>query len=329
MPTPEQIKRYSAAPLAFIAELMIPGARGPVRFGDAMADFQRETFAALAPALLAVACGSKPPIGRYWIERTKGGSKDSDLACAILWLVAFTRRPLTGQVGAADADQADELRRAAVAILRLNPWLEQRVEIRASEVRSHATESIVEIIAADKAGSHGARPDVLILNELSHVTRQEFAENLLDNAAKVPHGLAIIATNAGFTDTWQERWRAIAKTSGRWAFHQFTQPAPWLDPAEIAEAERRNSRSRYLRLWWGVWSTGGGDALDADDLAAAFDATARPLISTEPEFGFAAGLDLGIRRGHAAITVLGFNWATHRNPSGKVPNLVTAGGRPD
>jgi hypothetical protein len=41
MPTPEQIRRYASDPAAFIAGLTIPGARGPVLFGDAMADFQR------------------------------------------------------------------------------------------------------------------------------------------------------------------------------------------------------------------------------------------------------------------------------------------------
>jgi len=80
-------------------------------------------------------------------------------------------------------DQADELRKAAKDILRLNPWLATRIEIQSWKIICNATASECEIIAADVAGSHGARPDVLILNELSHVTKQEFAENLLDNAA--------------------------------------------------------------------------------------------------------------------------------------------------
>jgi Phage Terminase len=183
MPTNEQFRKYASDPVAFIADLTIPGARGAVRFGKAMPAFQRDEFKALAPALLAVANGQKPPIGRYWWERTKGASKDSDLACALLWLLAFTRKPLLCQVGAADQDQADELRKAAKDVLRLNPWLGQRIEIQRSQILCGGTSSVVDIIAADTAGSHGARPDVLILNELSHVTKQEFAENLMDNAA--------------------------------------------------------------------------------------------------------------------------------------------------
>ena len=313
MPTPEQIRRYATDPAAFIADLTIPGARGSVRFGDVMADFQRERFASIIPALVAVANGEKPPIGRHWWEATKGASKDSDLACALLWLLAFTRRPLLCQIGAADSDQADELRKAAIAILRLNPWLAQRVDVQASRILSDATGSVAEIIAADTAGSHGARPDVLILNELSHVTKQEFAENLLDNAAKVPHGLVVIATNAGFKGTWQESWRDIARTSDRWHFHVWDKPAPWLDPEEIEEAKRRNSTARYLRLWWGVWSTNSGNAIDAEDLAAAAKQLENLFNSPElPYIVTTAGVDIGWRKDSSAIVVTGANMRTGR-----------------
>ncbi len=47
--------------------------------------------------------------------------------------------------------------------------------------------------------------DVLILNELSHVQREEFASNLLDNADKMPCGVVVIAGNTGFRGTFA--WR--------------------------------------------------------------------------------------------------------------------------
>src|SRR5687767_11532942 len=130
MPTIDQIRRFASDPGAFLDALRIPSAHGPQPFGKVMADFQRERFASIIPALKAVAVGDMPPVGRHWWEATKGASKDSDLACCLLWLLAFTFRPLTIQVGAADQDQADELRKAAKAILRLNPWLANRVEIQ-------------------------------------------------------------------------------------------------------------------------------------------------------------------------------------------------------
>jgi hypothetical protein len=329
VPTTDRLRDYTADPLACIEDLQIPGVRGRVRFGDAMADFQRKRFASLAPSLLAIVRGTKPPIGRFWHEATKGGSKDSDLACNLLWLLSFTRRPLSCQVGAADADQANELKKAAADILRLNPWLAQRVAVQNWKLICSATDSVAEIVPADVAGSHGARPDVLILNELSHVTREEFASNMMDNAAKVPNGLAIIATNAGFQDSWQARWREIARTSPRWNFHQWAEPAPWLDPAEIEEAKQRNSLSRYLRLFHGRWASGSGDAIDVEDLEAAITMPG-PMHRHPPaaeNWTFVAGMDLGVKRDASALVVLGARYGSPRIRLAHCESWIPGSGR--
>ncbi len=306
------IRAFATDPAAFQAALIIPSAHGTVRFGDVMGDFQQERFAGINPALISIAQGDKPEFGRHWWEATKGASKDSDLAVCLLWLLAFSKRPLTCQVGAADMDQADELRKAAKDILRLNEWLAGRIQLQSMKIICKANGSECEIIAADVAGSHGARPDVLILNELSHVTKQEFAENLMDNAAKVPHGLAVIATNSGFQGTWQERWRGIALDSPRWKTHIYSRPSPWLDDAEMDEAKRRNSHARYMRLWWGVWASGAGDALDQEDIQSAINPLLKPVVTPSPEWFYVGGLDLGIKHDHSALIVIGGNQKTLR-----------------
>jgi len=318
------LQKFASDPAAFRESLTVPTGTGPRRFGDVMADFQRKRFASLDPALIAIARGQKPAIGRHWWEATKGASKDSDLAVALLWLLAFCPRTLQCQVGAADADQANELRKAAKAILKHNAWLGGTITIQAWSITNTRTESICEIIAADIGGSHGARPDVLILNELSHVTKHEFASNLMDNAAKMPNGLAIIATNAGIRGTWQFQWRENARTSPRWCFNQYSQPAPWLDPGELDEAARRNSASRFARLWRGVWVDGGGDALDGVAIQAAVDRTLRPLVERQPGLAFAGGLDLAVSRDHAAFVVVGKSVGhveriEHQRPARRLP----------
>lgn len=308
---PKVLKKLKADPLAFAKSLVIPSGSGVKRFGDCMADFQRERFEQIVPALLAVAKNEKPPIGRYWWEATKGASKDSDLAICILWLLACTKRPLACQIGAADQDQADEMRQIMKGILRQNSWLADRIKILSWKIVCEDTHSECVILAADVAGSHGARPDVLILNELSHVEKQEFAENLLDNAAKVPHGLAVIATNSGYTGTWQERWREIATSSPeRWIANIFDRPSPWLDDAEIEEAKRRNSRARFLRLWHGVWASSAGDALDDEDIRAAVYPTLSRNPDRQNDWVYVAGLDLGIKQDHSGFVVLGGNRKT-------------------
>src|ERR1700688_2971583 len=114
------------------------------------------------------------------------------------------------QAGAADASQADIVRERAKSILRLNPWLASMVGVQSLLLFNRRTESKCEILPADIPGSQGKLPDFLLLNELSHIGKREFAENLMDNAEKNPHGVALVCTNAGFLGSWQEEWRKNA-----------------------------------------------------------------------------------------------------------------------
>ncbi|MDX1968991.1 MAG: hypothetical protein SFV23_17580 [Planctomycetaceae bacterium] len=255
MSDPRALKRWSADFMSYVDDQAIITPQGKQLRRDALADFQRARFRDLAVDLQAIVRGEKPPIGRHWWEGTKGCSKDTDLALAMDWPLIFGPRPLRMQAGAADQDQAGELRRAVKSEHATNPWRTAYVNAQANKVVNGKTGSELEIIAADVAGSHGARPDILIINELTHIPdgRKEFAENLMDNATKVPNGIVIIATNAGFLDSWQWQWRETARKSDRWAFHQYSQPAPWLTASDIDEARQRNSESRFSRLWCGEW----------------------------------------------------------------------------
>ena len=78
---------------------------------------------------------------------------------------------------------------------------------------------------------------------------------------------------------------------------------PWLSDAEIEEAERRNSRSRFNRLYWGHWVNQIGDALDDDDIKAAINPKLQPGFFRNGEF-CVAGLDLGIKQDHSALVVI-------------------------
>jgi phage terminase large subunit-like protein len=299
------VLRYKSDPQAFIDDLAISVGGEQKRFGDVMAPFQRKRFAALMPALQAVAAGNVPTIGRHFWEATKGASKDSDLAAALLWLLTFSGRTLSCQAGAADQDQADELKRAAKTWVSNNPWLKQFVEVQGWRIINLHTESRCDIVAADVAGSMGSRPDgLLIVNELSCITKREFAENLMDNAAKV-NGVVVIATNSGFLDSWQFQWRELARASDRWSFHQYAEPAPWLSPAEMEEAAKRNTRARFNRLWLGIWSHNSGDALDEADIQAAITLAGEFSYRAPREAAFVGGLDLSKRHDRSAFVILG------------------------
>ena len=292
-------------PMKFFEAVWIPSGVGPARFCAIMADFQRERFAGLIPDLIAVAAWKKPPHGMHWWEATKGASKDSDLALALLWLILFANRKLHIRVGADDKEQAAELKEALDSALKMpqNKWIDDQVGVYNWEVRSRRTGSKIEIVAVDATGSHGRRPDVTVINELSHIRNREFAETLMDDADKVPHGLRIIATNAGYQGTWQWAWRQQFLDSGAWLPHVFSRPSPWISQQSLDGSKRRNSLTRYNRLWWGVWSEGEGDAFDASDLAAARTQEG-PIYFTPNGWLAVQGLDLGVKHDHAALCTL-------------------------
>ncbi len=308
----EQQRRSSSNFLLFLLGLKIPSSKGPVIFRECIEDFQMETFVSLVPSLQAIREGTMPPRGRFWIERTKKAAKDADLAICLLWLLCFPIRPLFLQVGAADKDQASIVRKRISDLIHFNPWLKDLVEVHQYRVKSKNELAELVISAADVSGSHGATPDVLILNELAHVTKKEFFDNLMDNIDGVPQGLAILATNAGFKGTWVEVWRTNAMESDRWSVHIWAKPAPWHSKGILEEAKKRNSRSRYERLWEGRWASGKGEALSEGDIDRCFSYGIKQNTKREDGWIYVAAYDLGISHDHSALVVLGVNRETQR-----------------
>ncbi|KKK67288.1 hypothetical protein LCGC14_2955570, partial [marine sediment metagenome] len=312
--------------------LIIPSANGPELFENCIADFQLECFRELAPALHAVRDGVMPKDRRFWIERTKKASKDNDLAICSLWLTTFPVRPFLTQVGAADKKQAGIVKRRANDIVHYNPWLDDYIDLQIYTIKNKINGlASVEILSADIAGAHGETPDVLIINELSHVQKWEFVQNLLSNAAGVPRGLVLIATNAGYKGTKPELQRNNAIENKNWKTFIYSKPAPWINPSDLEDEEKReSSKSRFRRLWYGEWISGTGDAFDEMDIDRCFNKTTVPLENPEKGWIYIAGLDLGVKHDHSGLVVLGVHinerklkivrmkaWEPEKNLSGK------------
>lgn len=300
------------SPERFQQDICIATGSGPRRFGDVMADFQRERFAAVNPCVLAVARHVAPPIPRIWDERTKGASKDTDWTVNLLWLLAFSRRPLRMQVGAFDAEQADEVRLIVKDILRtdgpINSFLRSVIEAKADEIVNPRTGSVIEILTSDQYGSHGSRIDLLLMNELTHQQSSGFAETLFDNLDKMPHAFGVVCTNSGHDPSWQLEWkRTFASLPERWLMLEYNQPSPWVSEAALAEAERRNPIGRFQRLWHGAWSPEEGNpALSPEVIERAFTfAPGENVVQLERPLEHVGGLDLGVSRDASALAILG------------------------
>lgn len=295
----------------FVRGLTIPSSTGPRMFDLVMADFQREFFHSVGPSLHAIKEGTMPPARRFWLERTKKTSKDGDVACCLIWLMAFTKRPVLCQVCAANSDQAAIIEDRARAILHYNPWLNGYVEIVEKIIRSKSRPrtTLVRIEATGSAGAaQGPTPDVLVLNELVHVDRWDVMRAHMNNAAGVPQGIVIVATNAGVKGTQAEVWRqnALAEKD-RWRVHIWSEKAPWLSDEDMADAKKMDPVGmEYQRLWLGRWISGIGNAVDEDSISRCFRLSG-PLSAPEPGWRYVAGLDLGVSHDHAGIVVLGVN----------------------
>lgn len=300
--------------LGFCRGLTIESQEGPRVFENCMAPFQRLFFEEIEPSLAAVRAGQPPETRRWWLERTKKASKDADLAIICLWLIAFPLRPFFMQVGAADSEQANIVKDRMSHLLHWNPWLNKYVQMVNNEVRSvkklenGKPMATLVILSSDIAGAHGGTPDVLIINELSHITKWEFAQNLMDNADGVKQGLAIIATNAGYKGTKAEVWRNNALTNNSWCVHVFARPAPWHDKETIEDARRRNTNSRFQRLWWGKWPSGKGDALDEESIEKCF-CLQGPISKPRNGLVYIGGLDLGVSHDHSGLVFVEVDYA--------------------
>src|SRR5262249_26819290 len=140
--------------------------------------------------------------------------------------------------------------------------------------------------------------------------------SLFSSAAKRSNCLLVVISNAGFADSWQWQVREGARTDPAWHFSRLDGPvASWVTDQRLAEQRRMLPVVAFARLWLNQWSSGGGDALTPEDVAAAFVEGLTPMSGSEkyppwafggqqPQWLFVAGVDLGLKRDCAAVVVL-------------------------
>jgi phage terminase large subunit-like protein len=306
-----KLAQYATDPMAFFGDLPIRTEAGQVPFATVQTPFQYEWLSAVAPALLAASAGTVPAIRKFWAEAVKGSAKTTMIAMAVLWAVAFSRRPLRIQIGAFDGDQAAEVRLAAHGILRALPWLAERVVSDKWQLSCKRTGSTCEILASDPHGTSGGNPDIVVLDEAVQITREEYAAHMLNNASKRHDSITIISTNAGFQGTWQFTLREMARTSPLWSFHQGLDRPPQITLEEFEEARQFNTATRFARYFLGVWGSGAGDALDPEAIQDAITLQG-PMSRPLDGWSFVAGLDLGLTRDHAGLVMLGCEQGKNR-----------------
>lgn len=301
-----QRQEFGKSPMAFFRQLRVPEVDPSKRFDEVWGDFQEEAFEEIAPCLMAVATNQMPPYRGAWMERTKGASKDSDVACCLLWLSFFSRRPLEMEMGAEKEEQAAETTKAMEDIVQLNPWMEPHIKFFKTRVFAKRTRVEMNVLATSRTAAHGSRPHVSLINELSHIETKQFAETMQDNANKLANNFMLIATNAGELHSWQYDWREKLRRKKTWWFQKVEEIAPWIPERNIETAKDLNTPMRYRRLWKGIWSPREGDAIDPVDIDRAIRLDG-PMTAEEirrDAWLIILGADAGIKHDHAALVAL-------------------------
>jgi hypothetical protein len=287
-----RLARWS--PEFFRRALRVDGAR-PRPLRELILDWQERDFAALDPAWIELAGLATPllpngplPLGivnaprtvlrRAYFERPRGHSKTFDTAVQVAWILSAARHAVSGVAAASDADQAQLLRQSVGQIARLNPHLTRDLRVQVHRILNPRTGSDLKFIASDVAGSWGHNPDFVICDELCHWSKAELWYSLFSAAAKRPHCVLLVLSNAGAGRGWQWRVRQMAQDSPDWYFSSLDGPcAPWITPAQLEQQRLGLMPSTFERLWLNRWQFGDGGFVTLPEAEACRDESLRAL----------------------------------------------------
>ena len=295
-------------PIAFRQALLIDTDNGPRPLGECMDDWQRTDFAALDSGWQRAVIGAKAEAKyqRGWLERARGHSKSQDIGIMAAWALFASRRRLSGIAAAGDQDQARLLRDAIGRLCYINPWLANILEVQNYRILNTHTGSTLDIITSDAPSSYGLTPDFIIADEVTHWRKRDLWDSLISSAAKRSTCMFVVITNAGLQDDWQWKTREAVRADSTWYFSRLDGPvASWITPDRLAEQERLLPPIAYRRLWLNDWTSGGGDALSPEAIAAAFRPELHRQSGATESFDYVGGLDLGVSRDASALCILG------------------------
>lgn len=323
------LQRVMSDPVVFRQHLLIDTDAGPKPLAEVMDPWQARDFEALDSGWRAAA-GQQidAPRLRGWLERPRGHSKTQDLAVMLAWLLIAAKRSISAVAAAADRDQAALLRDAIRRLTLTNSWLAGLLDVQAYRVVNEHNGSVLEVLSADVASSFGINPNAIVVDEVVHHPGRGLWDSLLSSAAKRSNCLLLIASNCGWTNNWTYALHQQVEQDSRWYVSSLPGPcASWIGPEQLAEQERLLPPSAYRRLWLNVWVAESGDAISADDIAAAVTLPG-PEETADGVSWYLAAVDRSLRRDNTAVVVVGVHpggnqiravWVRSWKPSGVDP----------
>lgn len=234
---------------------------------------------------------------RHWLGRPRGWSKTTDVAALSVAVLLEQLQPgAAGYAAAADKDQARLVVDAARGFVARTPELRGALQVDAYRVTGVRSGASLEVLAADGPSAWGLLPSWLVVDELCQWPATGNARTLYDALAtalpKVAGSRAMVMTTAGDPGHWSRKVYDFAVRSPLWRVSQVHEPAPWQDPAELAEERSRLTDSAWLRLFENRWAS-PEDRLTTVDALRACVSLDGPLDAV-PGVRYVIGLDVGL-----------------------------------
>ncbi len=284
---------YASDPPTLIADLLhLPDGQ---HFGEAMAPFQREDFAAHFGA-------AAPP--NTWISRPRGGSKTTDTAAiAITDLLLAPDRSRLYAV-AADQEQAGLIREAIMSWVASSPALEDVFDIQANLIANPTTGTVLRIMASDAPSALGLLPYRLYLDELTAWPSRAMWDAVISAAHKVPGARVLVISTAGSPAHWSySLWQHVVE-SPTWQVRESQELAPWVSGEQV-EDQRAHLPSGIIARWLeNRWASADEALLSLEDIVACTDHDREPSVAGDGAGPYRIGVDFGWKHDLTGVAVV-------------------------
>jgi phage terminase large subunit-like protein len=242
---------------------------------------------------------------RHWIGRARGYSKTEDLAALTVVAMLLLLKPGSEAYAVArDRDQARILVDRVKGFIRRSE-LEGAFEHLGTYTVTTKGGTRLEALSCDVGSAWGLSPSWAVIDELCQHPETQAARDLYDavisGLPKVKGSVLAIITTSGSPGHWSRRVFEHAEREDGWRVSMAYGPCPWMDKAEVAEAERALPAFSFERLFRNRWTQGDDRLFDAADVDACV--TLPGPLDYVPGRVYAMGVDAALRRDAAAVAV--------------------------
>ncbi len=264
-------------PMFFRKNIILDGPNGEDYWGNFMAEFQAKDFNACDPALMSVTKQAPPdlevPYTKFFIQRGRGSSKTTDLASSALWLLMFSRIPLSMRVVAEDKEQAMFMRDQALEIVSFNPWMRDYVDVQKKDLVGKQTGSVLSPLSSDTMSSFGLTTHVMFADEWSHWSQESMWHSVYSTYEKrgSKGGVMFVSCNAGKGRDWKYTVRQGLQADPTWYFSAPEGYAPWYTEEQMKSQRIGLPPSEFDRLWMNRWQDSDGGFVTIEEAQACID----------------------------------------------------------